>query len=135
MARAAARVAGWSVGVRLGLPPWSGCVVTVTPAGATAATWSLKAARILSGSWLATRRAEILACACAGMIVLPPSPWNPLHMPLTSSVGRADLRSSVDQPASPTSAGTGIEARNASSSNGSAAMAARSAAVSATTSS
>ena len=37
-ARAAARVAGWSVGVRLGSPPWMKVVVTVTPGEATSAT-------------------------------------------------------------------------------------------------
>ena len=37
-ARAAAWVAGWSVGVRLGSPPWMKVVVTVTPGDATSAT-------------------------------------------------------------------------------------------------
>ncbi len=35
----------------------------------------------------ATRRVLILAWACAGMMVLLPSPWKPPQMPLTSSVG------------------------------------------------
>ena len=76
-----------------------------------------------------------MAWAWAGMMVLLPSPWKPPQMPLTSSVGRAPRRSRVVKPASPNSAGTPIAARYASSSNGSAANAARSASVSGTTSS
>jgi len=84
---------------------------------------------------VATSRHVILAWACPGMMVLLPSPEKPPQIPLTSSVGRAPRRSMVVQPDSPTSAGTSSSARSASSSNGRAAIAARSASVSATTSS
>ena len=47
------------------------------------------------GSWSATSRQLTLAWAWAGMMVLAPSPVNPPHRPLTSSVGRIDLRSRV----------------------------------------
>ena len=100
-----------------------------------AATWSRSASYTRRGSWLATSRVDTFACAWAGMIVFAPSPWNPPQIPFTSRVGRVARRSSVVQPASPTSSDTGISARYASSSNGSAAIAARSSAVSGTTSS
>jgi hypothetical protein len=79
--------------------------------------------------------AEILAWAWAGMMVFVPSPTNPPQMPFTSSVGRAPFRSRTVYPVSPTSAGTPMEAWYAASSNGSAASAARSVSVRATTSS
>ena len=62
-----------------------------------------RARRSCRGSMSATRRHETLACAWAGMIVLEPSPWKPPQMPLTSSVGRAPLRSSGRKSGSPKS--------------------------------
>ena len=61
------------------------------------------------------------------MIVFDPSPWKPPQIPLTSRVGRAPIRSSVVKPASPTSDPRPECARHASSSNGRAANASRSA--------
>ena len=65
------------------------------------ATYSRKAAATSAGSWSATSRKEILACAAFGMIVLEPGPVCPPHMPLTSAVGRAQIRSRVLKPCSP----------------------------------
>ena len=49
-----------------------------------------------SGSWSGTRRQLTFALARAGMMVFAPSPWKPPEMPQQSSVGRAQMRSSVE---------------------------------------
>ena len=50
-----------------------------------------------------TSRMETLASALAGMTVFAPAPVNPPGIPWTSSVGRAQVRSSTLYPFSPTS--------------------------------
>jgi hypothetical protein len=76
-----------------------------------------------------------LALAFAGMIVLAPSPWNPPRIPQQSSVGRAQIRSSVVYPTSPQVLGAPVVRSHSFSSKGRAAISARSAAVSGSTSS
>ena len=71
------------------------------PSGVAAATYSRKASPTSAGSWSATSRKETLACAALGMMVLEPGPVWPPHIPLTSAVGRAQIRSSVLKPCSP----------------------------------
>jgi len=68
------------------------------------ATYSRSAAATSAGSWFATSRNDNFACAWLGMIVLPPGPVCPPHIPLISAVGRAQIRSSVLNPASPAAA-------------------------------
>ena len=70
------------------------------------------------------------------MIVLPPGPVWPPHMPLTSAVGRAQTRSRVLKPASPAVAPLlPASASQPFSSNGSLAIISRSASVSGCTAS
>ena len=61
-------------------------------------TKARSASKTRSGSWAVTSRQLTFAWAWAGMIVFVPAPWNPPQMPLTSSVGRAPLRSSDAEP-------------------------------------
>jgi len=82
-------------------PGSAAVTVDSRPAGVLACTYSRNAASTSAGSWSATRRKETLACAALGMMVLPPAPVCPPHMPLTSAVGRAQIRSSVVKPCSP----------------------------------
>ena len=76
-------------------------IVTVAsmPGGVRCATYSRSATATSAGSWFATSRNESFACAWLGMMVLPPGPVCPPHIPLTSAVGRAQIRSSVLNPA------------------------------------
>ena len=78
--------------------------VASTPGGVRCATYSRSAAATSAGSWFATSRNDSLACASLGMTVLLPGPVCPPHIPLTSAVGRAQIRSSVLNPASPAAA-------------------------------
>jgi hypothetical protein len=57
--------------------------------------------------------------ARAGSTVLAPSPVYPDRSPFTSSVGRAQIRSSAPKPFSPARAGAPTSRRSSSSSKGS----------------
>ena len=106
------------------------------PAGVLSVTYASKASRTSRASWSATSRKDSLACASFGMMVLPPGPVCPPQMPLTSAVGRAQIRSSVLKPRSPALAWLSpASASQDFSSKGSRASSSRSAAVSGTTSS
>ena len=74
MAADAARYATESVGVTAASPPCMGVILTLTDGGAMASKWRMNWAVIFSGSWLGTRRMEILAVALLAMTVLAPSP-------------------------------------------------------------
>ena len=90
------------------------------PAGCASATYSRSAFATSAGSWRATSRNDSFACASRGMIVLPPGPVWPPHIPLISAVGRAQIRSRVLNPASPAAAPLcPASASHARSSNGS----------------
>ncbi len=65
------------------------------PAGVLSLTNFLYAATIFSGFWFGTRRMLTLAVALAGITVFAPAAVNPPAMPWTSSVGRAQTRSST----------------------------------------
>jgi len=102
-------------------------ISAVRPSGVQAATYSRNAAATSAGSWSATSRKEILACAARGMMVLLPGPVCPPHMPLISAVGRAQIRSSVLKPCSPWAAPLSpASASHCFSSNGSRAIRSRS---------
>ena len=60
-----------------------------------------------------TSRADSLAWAWAGMMVLVPSPWKPAHMPQMSRVGRAPRRTTGMRPGSPNSSDTPMLAAKA----------------------
>ena len=104
-ARRAASTAGESTGENDGLTPGPSTVTVASmPGGVCWATYSRSAAATSAGSWCATSRNDSFACASLGMMVLPPGPVCPPHMPLTSAVGRAQIRSSVLNPDSPAAA-------------------------------
>jgi len=71
------------------------------------------------GQFMCGIRAAELALARAGMTVFWPSPWKPPRMPCTSSVGRAQRRSSGENSASPSSARTPSACFSSSSVTGS----------------
>ena len=79
-----------------GFPPCMRVTVSSTDLGAVFSTYASKSAAILSGSWFGTRRMLTFAIAFAGMTVFAPSPVKPASRPLTSNVGRAHTRSSVE---------------------------------------
>src|SRR5207248_1864797 len=95
MARPAACTNGLSNDVIHGLPPCMRVKVSSTAFGVIFRTQVSNKPAILSGSWFGTSRMLIFAMATAGRTVFAPSPVNPDSMPLTSSVGRAQVRSSV----------------------------------------
>ena len=71
----------------------------------------------------------ILSVAVAGTIVFMPSPAYPDWIPVTSAVGRTQMRSSVENPASPVRAAPAAWPPNSSSEKGSAAIVARTSSV------
>src|SRR4029453_18397671 len=92
---------GWSRGVRAGLTPPKERTETSTWPGARSRTQRSNSGSSRAGSWSATRRNDTLAWASAGMMVLDPTPVKPPQMPLTSAVGRPDIRSRGEYPTSP----------------------------------
>ena len=86
-------MAGVSKGKSAGLPVVSSRTSTVTVGGASDSMYAFSSSKILCGSWLPTSRQLSLHPALAGTMVLGPGPDQPLHRPLTSSVGRAEMRS------------------------------------------
>jgi hypothetical protein len=69
--------------------------------GVTSRRCASNSSAILSGVWFGTRRMLTFAIATAGSTVFAPSPVKPDSKPLTSNVGRAHVRSSVEYPVSP----------------------------------
>ncbi len=74
IARRPASTAGEVIGEWQGRTPGWTVTVAVRPSGVWAATYSRNASPTSAGSWSATRRKEILACAALGMMVLEPGP-------------------------------------------------------------
>src|ERR1019366_2038196 len=102
--RAHCQVVDGMVGRCEGRPSWSGATRTRAPGGAMRSRCSTSLRVMSSGSWWGTSRQLTFARAVAGMIVFAPSPWKPPWMPQQSSVGRAQTRSSVEEPRSPAGA-------------------------------
>ncbi len=75
IARATARRAGWSSGVRQGRVAGWKAMVCRMPAGTREAVQAVTASWIRSGSWPSTSRKLIFTRAEEGMIVLPFTPW------------------------------------------------------------
>ena len=135
IARLPAWTAGDAIGEKHGRTPGPSKVTSASiPGGVCAVTYARSPALTSAGSWWATSRNETLACASRGTIVLAPGPVWPPHMPLTSAVGRAQIRSRVLKPASPAVARLWpASASQSFSSNGSRANRSRSCRVSGTT--
>ena len=101
MARTAACMPGELRFTTAGWAPARLLSVQLTEGGACCARYSRNWFATFAGSWLGTRRMEILAMAFAGSTVLLPSPVKPESMPFTSRVGRAPMRSALLNPRSP----------------------------------
>src|SRR2546425_9704074 len=73
-----------------------GVIVSRAPCGTCRSRCRATSLTTSSGSWSGTIRQVIFARASLGTIVLPPGPWNPPHIPLTSTVGRVHWRRSEE---------------------------------------